>query len=335
MTGATDEEAGARIRAEAADWFARMRGPDAASWADGLAAWRDLDPEHDAVYRRLLQRWDQSAFLTNSALGRDRDLGRAATWSRRPFARNVGVAAALLLLTAGIIALTIERTRLSPNRAAAADYASTKGGERVIRLADGSRVTLDAGASVRILKAAGARRAVLLQGRARFDIVPNDARFAVEAAGGSIVSDGGLFDVSLNGQTVKVAAWRGAVDIMARSSSVFQPVRPTRLVALQQLVYVPAGRLPAPTRADPGERGWTDDMISFDRTRLADAVAAINRRNRTQVLLGSSAIGDLRITGAFHGDDPAGFARGAAGLFHLTARVLPDGSILLAPEKKA
>jgi transmembrane sensor len=75
-------------------------------------------------------------------------------------------------------------------------------------------------------------------------------------------------------------------------------------------------------------------MLSFDRTPLADAIAAINRYNSTRIVIAAPGIAGLRVTGAFHASDPAGFARAAAAMFGLATARAPDGSIILAPAKK-
>ena len=52
-----------KAAAEAADWFARMRGPEAESAKAEFEAWRAANLANDEAWQRLLQRWDQSALL--------------------------------------------------------------------------------------------------------------------------------------------------------------------------------------------------------------------------------------------------------------------------------
>lgn len=333
MTAPSGDEPDERARLEAADWFARMHGPDAARWTAELAAWRAADSDNESAYARLLQRWDQTAFLTDSATGRNRDLGRAAVWPRRPAIRYAAIAA-VALLAAGLGAVTLDRAGISPHRAAPLDYASPDREVREIALADGPRVTLDAGAAITVDRARGARGLRLVRGRARIDLGTGSSEpFVVEADGGLIRASTGLFDVSLTGGLVKVVAWRGPLDVSTTGAP--SPSRARRLTAGQQLVFSPARAMPAPMRAAPGDLGWTRGMLAFDQARLADAVAAFNRYNRVRIVLGAPALGDLRIAGAFRATDPEGFAKAVAGMFHLSLVTAPDGAILLTPGKKA
>ena len=97
MTAPVGEEGGAaRVRQEAADWFARLRAdPDEADLA-AFQTWRAADTLNGETYDRLERQWEQSKFLANTALGRGRDLGRARAWHRQPIARAAAVAAMLV-----------------------------------------------------------------------------------------------------------------------------------------------------------------------------------------------------------------------------------------------
>lgn len=330
MTDRTDEAAREPARAEAAVWFARMRGPDAERWAPDLARWRAEAPENEAAYQGLLRKWDQTAFLANTPLARDRDLGRAAIWPRRPFVRYAAVAG-VVLLAGGLGVLTLGQLRPASPEVALVDYASTDGRIQDLRLADGTRVTLDAGSAIRV--DAAHRRARLVRGRARFEVAATGKRFVVDCADSAIAADDGQFDVSLHAGMTRVVAWRGAFDI---SRAVDGPAGwRTRITGGQMLAILTSTGPAAPRRADAGEIAWTRGMLSFDDTSLADAVESINRYNRRPIVLGSPAVGALRVSGAFRAADPQGFARAVAGMFRLSVATLPDGTIVLTTETKA
>lgn len=317
------------VAAEAADWFARMRGPEAESAKAGLDAWRAADPAHDEVWQRLLQRWDQSAFLASSALARDRDLSRAATWRRRPAARYAAAAASIVVAAASLLSL---HWPAAPGPAGARAYASAIGQLREIDLSDGSHVTLDADSAVKIVDTTGQRRVRVIKGRARFTVADKArAPFLVDADGGAIAAQPGEFDVNVTGHMVKVVLWRGSLDVSRSAGD-----GPSRhLAAGQQLDFAASGDVSPVGPAVAGERGWTRGMLAFDRTRVADAVAMINRYNRVHIVIASPEIGALKVTGAFHASDAGGFARSVAAMFHLSLTHSQDGSIILAPEKKA
>ncbi len=327
MNDAPVDDVSARTRDEAAAWFARMRGPEGPDHRAACDDWRAADPANEVAYARLLRRWDQSAFLANSALGRRRDLRRAARWSHAPALRYIAGAAAFAgLALAGLIALDRSRPRAEADTAAAT-IANQRHDIRTVRLADGSRVTLDTDSAIDLTFTATERRLRLDRGRVRIDAVADTARpFVVALPGGALVAGQSLFDVQTRQGLVEVALLRGALDIAPNASS--GAVR--RGLAVGQYVRLrPTGEIVPPRASTPGQLSWTRGMVSFDGDRLADAVAAINQRNDRQIVLGSPGIAELRITGAFHAHDPDGFAGAAAELFGLAIRQSPDGSIVL------
>ncbi|WP_447726040.1 FecR family protein [Sphingomonas koreensis] len=330
MSEGTEERAHESARAQAATWLARMRGPEAERWAPDLALWRAQAPENEAAYQSVLRKWERTAFLANTPLGKGRDLDRAALWYRRPAARYAAVAAMLFVVAAG--ALSFGRFGFGSFTPAPVQYASTDRGIRAVRLADGTRLTLDAGARVEVDEAR--RRARLFEGRARFDVTAAaGGRFVVDYPGGSVAADDAQFDVGLRDGLVRVVAWRGAFDVARDREG--GTGNPTRVTSGQMLVFRPAAGPGAPQPAHAGELAWTRGMLSFDGTRLADAVEAINGYNRQRIVLAAPAIGELRVTGAFRATDPHGFARAVANMFELSVETASDGAIVLKPERKA
>jgi len=318
------------LRRDAANWFARMRAPDADRDRAGFEAWRAADPAHAETYDRLLRRWDQAAFLANTAVGRGRRLdGPAARPHRFPGAGAIAAATVAALLAGA--AWLFEARTLAPGRPAQATVAlaSSVGEIRAVALADGSRVTLDTDTRLEIAFSPGMRRVSLLRGRARFEVAPDAARpFTVSAGDSAVVARGTVFDVAFGPAGLRVALFKGVVDI---SRSV--PGRgfgTKRLIAGQQLAVPAAGVAAAPTAIPVPEAQWTTGMLAFDATRLDAAVAEVNRYNRAKLAVGDEAAGALRVTGAYRATDPRGFATAVADAFHLRIERRADGSLVLA-----
>jgi transmembrane sensor len=327
MTGAAGEEgATARARQEAADWFARLRAGASEAELAAFAVWR-ADTLNGDTYDRLARQWEQSRFLANTSLGRGRDLSRASVWHRRPVVRVAAVAALVVLIVGG--GLWLHGGMRSDQAAAPVAYASKADAVRTVTLADGSRVTLDRSSAVQVAYSASERRLELLKGRARFDVAHDPARpFAVRADGGTVVAHGTIFDVELRPALVRVVLLRGSVEV--RADPVVARGAPGRMLVPGQALVYAHGKAPSPpVAADPADTAWPGAMLSFDATPLREAVAGFNRRNAVKLVLGSERIGDLRITGAFAADDPAGFAQAAAAMFQLDLRRQPDASLAL------
>jgi len=316
----------ARAHAEAAAWFARLRGPDGAQLTAEYDLWRAADPAHAAAYDRLLQRWDQSVFLTNTALGRRRDLRLARHWSRQPAVRYIGGAALFALLAlVGIFALDRSRSLVEPT-ADAVTVASAREELRSVRLDDGSRVTLDADTSIDVAFTGTERRLRLGRGRVRIDAAADVRPFVIDAPGGALVAGQSLFDVRAGQGLVEVALLRGSLEVESNRPG----GKRRRAVPVGQYVLLqPSGKISAPKANAPGQLLWTNGMVSFSGERLADAVAMMNRFNARQIEIGSADIADLRITGAFHARNPEGFADAIAAMFGLMKSRSPAGSIVL------
>jgi len=326
MSDNAADAVGARVRAEAAAWFARMRGPEGPGLTDELAAWRSADPANDMAYARMLQRWDQSAFLTNSALGRGRDLGLATHRPLSPALRYLaGAAAFAVLALVGVFALDRSRSFVDPV-AAATTVASARGELRTVRLDDGSRVTLDAGSAIDVAFTATERRLRLDHGRVRIDAADAARPFVVAVPGGAIFARRSLFDVAVGQSGVEVALLRGALDV-APDGAGAGARRPVPLG--HYVLLLPTGNLAQPVASSATQLQWTKGMVAFDGDRLTDAAAATNPHNARRIVLGSPGLADLRITGAFHAADPDGFADAVATTFGLTVTRAPDGSIVL------
>ncbi|MBJ7437804.1 MAG: FecR domain-containing protein [Sphingopyxis sp.] len=324
----TDAPRGGTARS-AAEWFVVMRGPDADSESRAFEDWRATSANADA-YARFEATWNDSRFLANSSVGRDRDLSRAR--------RKVPPAA---LLAAGVALLTLLSASLLSDHmgwlgpAAVQQPAATRiaAGDivRTVRLPDGSRVTIDRGALLSDRSTAGERRFVLLRGRARFEVAHDLARpFTVDAGEGRVVAHGTIFDVGIEGGGVRVILLKGSVEVRDRNAVKSEKGVRRFLAPGEQLVVV-RGEVGAPSRASPIFLSWPDAMISFDDTPLAEAVGAFNKIGGRTVRLESGWPTSQRVSGAFRRDDPQGFADALAASFGMEVEAAADGSLVLRP----
>ena len=96
-----------------------------------------------------------------------------------------------------------------------------------VRLADGSRIVLDASTEVTVRYTAAARSLALVRGQARFDDVHDPLRpFTVTVDGRKVVATGTAFDVNLIGSELQVTLLKGHVVILPAGASV-KPFLPT------------------------------------------------------------------------------------------------------------
>ncbi|HEY0596179.1 FecR family protein, partial [Sphingopyxis sp.] len=275
----------------AAEWFGVMHGPDADAERAAFEQWRAL-PSNAEAYARLEATWDESLFLANAPVGRNRDLSRARR--KIPPAALLAAGIALTLLSGGLVAGQMGWLAPAENRQAAATRVAastiTAGDTmRTVGLSDGSRVTLDRGAVLRDLGGADARHFVLLRGRARFDVAHDPARpFLVDAAAGRVIAHGTVFEVGIEERAVRVVLLEGSVEVRGRDAAKPAAGRARFLAPGEQLV-VAGGEVGAPSRAGPALLSWPGAMIGFDDTPLGEAVAAFNREGAAKIRLAGPA----------------------------------------------
>lgn len=318
---------------DAADWFARMHGPDADALRPDFAHWY-AHRDNAAAYDHLVRTWDQSKFLANTPTGRARnlDLARPAPGDHRRALAIIGGA-----LCAAAIAVAWVGGGFYPGRqtafpAAVPVAASSGAGRRLLSLADGSRVLLDRASRIEIAFTGAERRLRLLAGRARFDVAHDPGRpFIVEAAGGSVIAHGTLFDVSFEPNGVAILLLRGAIEVRDRGRD---PTAPhVRHLLAGQKIMLANGALTAPAVATALDGQWLRPMIEFDATPLGEAVAAFNRTAARPVRIEGLDAQQRRVTGAFRRDDPDGFAATLAATFGLAVRHDAAGIVLGSPRQ--
>ncbi len=311
----------------AAEWFAVMRGPDAEREREAFEAWR-AEPENEAAYAGLETTWDQSLFLANQPVGRARDLSRARRYAPPAVVMAAGIGA-LAILSGGLVASQLGWFGpAAVERPAAVDMASTNA-VRTVRLADGSRVTLDRGSVLRDASSASERRFLLLGGRARFDVAHDaDRPFIVDAGTGRVIAHGTVFDVGFEGKVMRVALLRGSVEVRERPDSARKASTSRFLSPGEQLLVTGEG-IGASSQVSAAALAWPDPMIGFEDVPLGEAIAAFNRTSVRAVRLADEAPASRRVSGAFRRDDPRAFADALATSFGLDVRAAVDGSLVL------
>ncbi|UIJ46341.1 FecR domain-containing protein [Sphingomonas cannabina] len=327
-------KSGEVARREARDWVVLIHDSGAeVDWA-AFERWRAADPRHGEAYERAERAWNQSGLLAETSFGQTRNLPeRRHGRFGRPVGYTLAAAAALAVL---FIGLAIARPEMLQGLtgAGSSEFSAPVGAIRTVALDDGSTVTLDSDSALRVAFGASERRLELLKGRARFDVAHEaDRPFIVAAGGGAVIARGTLFDVGLHDGQVTVTLLRGAVEVRnaeAMRSATPSPSKVRTLRPQQTIAFVAAAPLPVPQAAAKADAQWTSGMLTFDATRLAEAVAEINRYSGTKIVLADPAIAELRITGAYRASDTAGFARTVAQSLRLRVTRTREGNLLLS-----
>ena len=203
-------------------------------------------------------------------------------------------------------------------------YATGRGQQLSITLADGngagSRVHLDTASQVVVRLYRNRREVDLRNGQAQFQVASDpDRPFHVQAGSVRITVVGTRFSVRHTesglaaGQTV-ISVEEGKVSV--RSADAVAPPpghhrtgasvgegtvdRSLVLIAGQRTVADAAGDLgPVASLPPAAMAAWRDGRISFDQTRLGDAIAEFERYGRTGLAVSDPAVAALLVGGSY------------------------------------
>lgn len=318
---------------QAAEWFARMHGPDRNSAQLAFERWRAANPAHREAYAEAERQWQATAGLAGTEMGRTRQLPeRRPPFWQLPAARPAfALAAVALVLLAGFWLLRAPAGMPSKALVAANEAQATRVGEiRTFKLGDGTTVTLDTDSAIDVRMSGDARVVMLTRGRARFDVAHDASRpFRVEVAGRTVTARGTLFDVGFEPEGVRVTLFRGAVDVrgLAPSGGV---AAVTRLAPGECFTDVPTR--PRVAKATIRAQQWVSGMLDFDAVPLGEVLQQTNRYSVQKIRLGDPALASLRVTGAFRPVPADQLAASLAAAFSLRVERGAQGEFVLRRE---
>jgi transmembrane sensor len=284
-----------RAAAEAGAWLARLQRDDAGE-RDGLEfeAWLAAAPAHRAAYAKALSVWHEFDDYADAVAAELAD--RARRLRRVPSRRWVAAGGAAL---AAGLALAVLPSVVS--QAPAETYVTGKGERRSLRLADGSRVDLNAESRLSVAFTRSARRVTLGDGEAIFDVAHDAQRpFTVAASGHVVRVVGTQFDVRSRGDRLTVTVARGKVQVTpARRGGGGSPLQ---LTPGQRLEV--AGAQAELQSVDPQETfSWRAGRLVYRDQPLAEVVADLNRQFPRQIQIADPELGRMPITGVIVLDD--------------------------------
>ncbi len=287
-----DKPVEARVRDEALDWSIRVRDPGAGSDVRReLDEWIARDPAHARAWASVERSW-----------ARMNDAGPAleAQWSDAPRGpARVGQAVrrrsrTLLSAMAGIAACAVALICVPAALLwAKADYRTSTGDIRQVRLADGSTAHLDSGSAISLDYRGDRRGVTLLAGQAFFNVVHDRSRpFVVHVRSVDVTVIGTAFDVRRDGEAVDIAVERGAVRV-ASEGAVPVVLHPGDSLRVREdgiaRTKVPVSRIAA----------WREGQIIVNGATVASVVAELGRYHRGLILLRNDQLGRQPVTGAY------------------------------------
>ena len=333
------------LRETAAAWFLRQRDGEVDETA--LADWLEADPSHARAYREIERAWgvvgEQATAPELVTASRDA-LHRMPQITQRRWGaagkKRTGWAAGLaatVAIAAGAAWFLQPTDPLADNNV----YQTGIGEQRVITLADNSRISLDAQTQLRIDYSDAARRIELFSGQAHFDVTRDVLRpFSVRAGDQTVVALGTQFNVEIVDEQILVTLLEGLVEVAADpvasssqigdSGSVATIPEPVELAPGQQLVIASNGTREPIVEANVQRTvSWRQGKLMFEDEPLADAVARVNRHSHIRVQLANDAVNEIKISGVFDAGDTDAFVEAVESLFPVEASRSNGQSITL------
>ena len=283
-----------------------LAGEVSARDAEAVRQWLADDPEHGLLL-------DDLRLIKRVAAERPPESSTGAAWakavealelapkprvSRRLFVAALAAAAVVIALIGwGGGGLLRRRPQWK-------EYATTAAQRMVIRLQDGTQVTLAPRSRVRYTADYGrAHRDLYLDGEAYFQVAPDSQRLLRVHTAGSVTDDlGTAFAVRAYADQIatevvvaegRVALWRADTTAASRA--------PALVLAARDLGRLdPSGVATLRRGVDVGRHlAWTRGVLAFDGTPLGDVVLTLERWYNVEIRLADSALAMRRVTATF------------------------------------
>lgn len=312
-----------------ASWFvARLySGEMTAGEEDELISWLEADPVHRLEYDTVLSLWDAAGELSEdpvlAAVGGE---GSHDNHARRSRTRWIAALAAGLVFAVAISFYLAGYFPQWGSRQALESHQTAVGEQRVVTLADGSRLTLNTASRVLVDYTPEERRIILDYGEVFFDIEEDAQRpLRVSARGRLVTVLGTKFSVLLAGNDIRIAVIEGTVAVSreeerypfsARRSDA-PPSDNTSAApsSLEQLMGPNFMILRAGTSASFGDndeqviendsvaiervQSWRSGLVRFEGEPLYRVVGELNRYSVAKILIEDGDIVNLPISGVF------------------------------------
>lgn len=176
------------------------------------------------------------------------------------------------------------------------------GQQQQLVLADGSRVHLNAGATLRYPRTFNSNtRQVRLQGEGYFNVIPSGPPFVVETEESTITVSGTEFDVQAREYKTVVFVKRGRVHVRSKNAGRVEPL----LIVGGEVATIDAKSVHKNPAKDPEEiLAWREGRLVLHRRPLTEALAEIQRFYNITIDADSSLLHHT-VTASFGQESPS------------------------------
>jgi transmembrane sensor len=299
---------------DAAAWFVRLqRRPDDGALRQAFETWLAADQRNREDWEAVDGAWTRMGDLKDDPgvlAARQAMKADLAAARRQPHMRwAAGIAATLL--TAGAMLgygtwRQAEKVGAEAVVAAAAPqalavYATQVGGQKVVALEDGSRVTLSTDTEVRLTEWGRRRSLTVVKGEAFFEVAKNpDRPFVVTASGRTVTALGTAFDVRVDPGQWSVSLLEGKIRVAA-------PQAVIDITPGHELVQTGDQPWTVQSRNVADLTSWRDGSLVFENRPLGAIVQEMNRYSARKVRINDATLAATPLSGRFRTGDVAGF----------------------------
>lgn len=255
---------------------------------------------------------------------KDELLRQAVESRRKTRAKRVNGVTALLLVCAAVAGTVylnpVYRSETLTTQATA---------PQTWQLADGTRLSLDAGSEITVQWRIRSRELALTRGAAAFDVGPSPRPFTVTAHDVTIQDIGTLFGVrtgDTRDSATRVTVEHGEVLVASGDQS-------ATLQRNQGVVVMNGNVGPVSTVDGASEIAWKDGRLQFDGTPLSVAVAQIQRYYAQRIVLKDPGAAQLRLSGQYDIADVESLLCALPSILPVSVSRQNDGAYVIASRR--
>jgi transmembrane sensor len=313
VRGAASAEDGDRrqaARAEAALWVVRSHGRQE-QCAESIDRWLATDAANDGAYAQTMTVWNELGQVLP-------DWKRDEVLPPRPARKWRELALVPVLACLALVSLLGWNWYNSPTM-----YRTGVGEQRIVTLADGTKVTLNTDTEVSVARPGRERRVALVRGEALFNVAHDASRpFIVEASGRYVRALGTSFIVRKDSSQLDVILLTGRVRI-GRGASVGENGA-VQLSPGDRYREADGGRPRLDRPSLDVVTAWRDGELVLDNTPLRDAVAEMNRYRTKPIVLRGAGLANLMLSGVFRTAESDRFANTVGSIYGLSVNERPN-----------
>lgn len=323
-----------QILEQAADWLFRLHdAPNDPGLRRALDAWIAADPRHAEAWRAAEKSWVGTGLVAPvfvaPALIAKQPAGRAAkpqpATIRFPSRRRPRLAG--LAMAAGLAALALlSALPDGPLGGLKADHRTGTAQTLPVDLADGSRMTLDAGAAASARFDVNGRAVDLYAGEAFFAVTPDPARpFVVRGGDLTVTVTGTAFNVALTKTAATVSVAEGSVAVAYRGGK--ERLSPGQSLLIDR----PTGAVRR-RAVDPADvAAWRGKRLVAGDQPFASVVETIGRHYAGFILTTGDVLDNKRVTGVYDLSDPERALQALVGPYGGAVRRITPYLLVVSP----